>query len=100
MSALEKEIIEKFHQLQPAAKQRVLALIEQEVAEEAGQADAAAFDYALWFREVEAIRLTLRPDASGHSPTASELVNEAREERDAELLGSIGLRDSAGDSTN
>lgn len=33
MNALEREIMEKFHQLQPAAKQRIRALIEQETVE-------------------------------------------------------------------
>jgi hypothetical protein len=43
MNALEQEIMEKFHQLQPAAKQRVLALIDQEHKPEVES--AAAFDY-------------------------------------------------------
>jgi hypothetical protein len=50
MSALEHEIIEKFHQLQPAAKLRVRALIEQEVASEFNQADVLEFNYAAWVR--------------------------------------------------
>ena len=99
MSALEREIIEKFHQLQPAAKQRIRALIEQEIAAEIQRAGASAFDYEAWFAEVEAVRVTLRPDTSGRAFSASDLVNEAREERDAEILCSIGLGDSAGDRT-
>jgi len=38
MSALEREIIEKFHQLQPAAKQHLRALIEQQTASEVERA--------------------------------------------------------------
>lgn len=52
-----------------------------------------------WLAEAEAVRLTLRPDASGHTPTASDLVNETREESDADILRSIGLRNPSGDST-
>jgi hypothetical protein len=60
MSALEKEIIEKFHQLAPAAKQRVWALIEQEIAAETQQADTLEFDFAAWSREIEALREQIR----------------------------------------
>lgn len=98
MSTLEREIIEKFRQLQPDAKQRVLALIERETQGGQGQL-AAVFDYDAWWAEVEAAQVRLRPDASGHIPTASELVNEVREERNADILRSLGFRDSAGDRT-
>lgn len=93
MSALEQEIIEKFRQLAPQDRARLLSTLQNEVTSQ-------QISLAAWLSEAEAVRLTLRPDASGHIPTASELVNEAREERDADLLRSIGLRDSTGDSTN
>ena len=99
MSELEHEIIEKFHQLDRDAQKRVRRLIDQEI-EAVEQIDPSSFDYDLWLAEIDAIRITLRPDASGRVPSASELVNEAREERDAEILRSIGRRDSAGDSTD
>ncbi len=93
MSALEKEIIEKFRQLAPENRVRMLSTLQAEVTSQ--QVSLAA-----WLAEADVVRLTLHPDNSGHIPTASELVNEAREERDADILGSVGLRDSAGDSTN
>lgn len=93
MSALEQEIIEKFRQLAPQDRARLLSTLQNEVTSQ-------QISLAAWLSEAEAVRLTLRPDASGHIPTASELVNEAREERDADLLRSIVLRDSTGDSTN
>lgn len=55
MSTLEREIMEKFHQLQPAAKQRIRTLIEQETASE-----VEVFDYDVWFRDVEALRQQIR----------------------------------------
>jgi hypothetical protein len=60
VNALEREIIEKFKQLQPAAKQRVRALIEQEAAAEAEQPDRSAFDYDSWLRDVEILRRQIR----------------------------------------
>jgi hypothetical protein len=53
-----------------------------------------------WLAEAEAVRINLRPDTSEHVPSTSELLNEAREERDADILRSIGFGNSAGDSTN
>lgn len=93
MSALEEEIIEKFRQLTPENRVRMLSVLQEEMT-------IQQVDLATWLAEAEAVRLTLHPDASGHIPTASELVNEAREERDADILRSSGLRDSVGNSTN
>lgn len=45
MSTLEREVIEKFHQLDKAAQRRVRELIVQ-VTEATGQGDASAFNYA------------------------------------------------------
>jgi hypothetical protein len=82
MSALEREIIEKFHQLQPAAKQRVRALIEQEIASEE-QADVSAFDYAAWFGDVEALRQQIRA-SYGDNLSAMDVVGMLRDIRDGE----------------
>ena len=73
MSALEREIIEKFHQLQPDAKQRVRALIEQETAE------IPAFNYNDWLREVETIRQHIH---ASHEPF--DVVGMLRDIRDGE----------------
>lgn len=82
MNSLEREIIEKFHQLQPAAKQRVWALIGQEVAGETKQADVAKFNYEAWFHEVETLR---REIITSQSDTLSvDVVGILRDIRDGE----------------
>lgn len=83
MSALEREIIEKFHQLQPAAKQRVRALIEQEIASEVEQTDVAAFDYDAWFSNVEAVREQIRASYGDKLPSI-DVVGMLRDIRDGE----------------
>ncbi len=50
LSVLEREIMERFHQLQPA-KQRIRELIEQETVVEVEQAE---FDYDSWFHAAPA----------------------------------------------
>jgi hypothetical protein len=83
MSALEHEIMEKFHQLQLAAKQRVLALIEQEVDSEVNQADASEFDYAEWFQTIEALRQQIRTSHGDKLPRM-DVVGMLRDIRDGE----------------
>jgi hypothetical protein len=85
MSALEQEIIEKFRQLDDTSKRRVLDSLASDLQD--------TFDYEGWWAEVAAARIS----TAGHVPAASDLVNEVREERDANLLRSSGRRDSAGD---
>lgn len=83
MNALEREIIEKFHQLQPAAKQRVRALIEQEMAVAVAQADTSAFDYDTWCSAVEAVRQQIQASHGGNLP-AMDVVGMLRDIRDGE----------------
>jgi len=83
MSVLEREIIEKFHQLQPAAKQRVRALIEQAVAAESEPADGSAFDYAAWFGAVEVLRQQIRASHGDKLPRM-DVVGMLRDIRDGE----------------
>lgn len=80
MSALEGEIIEKFHQLQPAAKQRIRRLIEQETASEVEPIDPT-FDYAAWWAEVDTLQADIR-SRIGETGTvgALTLLEELREE--------------------
>ena len=92
MSALEQEIIEKFRQLAPENRARMLSTLQEEVLSQ-------RISLAAWLVEAESVSFAPHLDASGRIPTASELVNEAREERDADILRSLGLRDSAGDRT-
>ena len=94
MSIAEREIIERFRQLEPKSQARVLAALQEEVVGE------REFSVEEWLQEVEQVQFSLRPDASGHIPSASDLVNEVREERDADILHSLGFRDIAGDSTD
>jgi hypothetical protein len=85
MSALEREILEKFHQLQPAAKLRVRALIEQDVASEFNAADEPEpeFDYAAWMREVEGLRQQIRTSRGDKLPPI-DIVGMLRDIRDGE----------------
>jgi hypothetical protein len=83
MSALEREIIEKFHQLPPDAKQRVRALIEQEVASEVEQADASTFDYPAWVQDVEALRQQIHVSHESNMPPI-DVVGMLRDIRDGE----------------
>lgn len=80
MSALEREIMEKFHQLQPAAKQRIRALIEQETVAEGEQAE---FDYDGWFRTVETLRQQIRASQGNKLPPV-DVVGMLRDIRDGE----------------
>jgi hypothetical protein len=52
MSALEQEIIEKFHRLGTDAKQRVLQTLAHEM--------HSPFDYDVWWAEVEALQTDIR----------------------------------------
>lgn len=92
MSALENEIIEKFRRLTPESRLQVLAALQEEVS-------AQRFDLALWLTEAEKVRDTLKRDANRSIPSSSDLLNEVRDERDADILRSIGFGDSAGDTT-
>lgn len=90
MSALEKEIIEKFRQLAPENRARLLSTLQAESA-------SPRISIKNWLAEAENVRGMLQAEPSKQLPTASELVNEAREERDADILHSLGFRNSAGD---
>jgi hypothetical protein len=57
MSTLEREIIEKYRLLQPAAKQRVRDMIAQDE-------QLAVFDYERWFNEVETLRIKMRSNGA------------------------------------
>lgn len=83
MSALEREIIEKFNQLQPAAKQRIRALIEQELASEIEPVDASTFDYDAWFGDVETLRQQIRATQGDKQPPI-DVVGMLRDIRDGE----------------
>ena len=71
MTTLEKEIVEKFHQLDDAAQERVLAQLLSEQKTE--------FDYDNWWAEVESLQASIRKRAGG-SVNALSLLDELREE--------------------
>lgn len=81
MSALEQEIIDKFQQLHPAAKQRVRLIIDQQADQEGWQ--ASTFDFAAWGDGIEALRQQIRDSHDGKSP-AIDVVGMLRDIRDGE----------------
>ncbi len=82
MSALEREIIEKYNQLQPDAKQRVRALIERDQDVELKRSDASEFDFEAWTENIEAIRADIRANNNGILP-AMDVVDMLREIRES-----------------
>jgi hypothetical protein len=80
MSALEREIIEKFHQLDRDAQQRVLELMVQETGL-AEETTASAFDYDAWFRDVETLRQQMRATHGDKLPPM-DVVGLLRDIRD------------------
>ncbi len=79
MSALEREIIEKFHQLLPDAQQRVLAAIEQEIA----GVEKPKFDFETWVQTVKAIRAEILANQLPGSPPI-DAIGMLRDLRDGE----------------
>ena len=73
MNTLEREIIEKFQQLEPDAKQRVLQTL--------ADTTQSSFDYDAWWAEVEALQADIR-SRIGDTGTvgALSLLDELREE--------------------
>lgn len=86
MSALEQEIIEKFHHLEPAAKQRVLETLLFDL--------QTSFDYAAWWEQVEALQTSIRSRLGDQASVgALGLLDELREEpsnRRADWYGDDG----------
>lgn len=82
MSALEREVVEKFHQLDRDAQKRVLELIVQEANSEE-QAGAAEFDYDAWFRDVETLRQAIQVSHGDKLPSM-DVVSLLRDIRDGE----------------
>lgn len=83
MSALEQEIIEKFQQLQPAAKRRVRAVIDQAESADSDAVSTSEFDYAAWFHTVEILRDEIH-SSRGQTKTPNDVVGLLRDIRDGE----------------
>ena len=73
MDALEQDIIDKFKQLEPDAKQRVLKTLNAAAEDE--------FDYDAWFAEVEALQVVIKERiGEGNTIGGMGLLYELREE--------------------
>ncbi len=73
MSVLEQEIIERFHLLEPTAKQRVLETLSVEM--------QSSFDYAGWWSQIEALQTSIRSRLGDQATVgALSLLDELREE--------------------
>lgn len=80
MGTLEREVVEKFHQLDKDAQKRVRELIVQET-DLTGPANASAFDYDAWWAEVEALQADIRARIGDTGTIGSlSLLDELREE--------------------
>jgi hypothetical protein len=82
MSTLEREVIEKFHQLDNDAQKRVRELIVQKTDSEE-QEVTSAFDYDAWFRDVESLRQEIR-ESHGDRLPPMDVVGILRDIRDGE----------------
>lgn len=73
INLLEQEIIEKFRQLDPTARQRVLQML--------ADTARASFDYAGWWAEVDALQADIRARIGDTGAVGSlSLLDELREE--------------------
>jgi len=73
VSALEREIGEKFNLLEPAARQRVLEILTINT--------QSSFNYDMWWARVEALQASIRSRLDeGETVGALSLLNELREE--------------------
>lgn len=82
MSALEREIIEKFHQLDKDAQQRVQEQIVHE-ANAVEQPVPSTFDYDTWVRDMKKLRQQIRESHSNSLPPI-DVVGLLRDIRDGE----------------
>jgi hypothetical protein len=73
MSILEREVLDKFHQLDTEAQGRVLAQIDHE--------RRKTFDYSQWRADVETLQHSIRQRVGGKADIgALSLLDELREE--------------------
>ena len=73
MSTVEQEIVEKFHQLEPDAKQRVLDTLFVDL--------RSSFDYADWWAKVDALQASIQAHLGDQDTVgALSLLDELRRE--------------------
>lgn len=73
MSALEREILEKFHQLTPVEKRRIHNVMKTEL-----DAEETAFNYATWNQSI----LRLRQEMGASATQGIDVVSILRDIRD------------------
>lgn len=92
MSALEQEIIDRFRLLSEESRIELLYVLQQEV-------ETHQLTLSEWLADVNRVSISLKTSADATEYQSSDLLNEVREERDAEILHSIGFGNTTSDST-
>lgn len=79
MNALEREIIEKFNQLDPDARKRIRQLIQNDTT--ITQSGDTAFNFEVWLSEVATLQSDIQAHlGEGQTVGALSLLDELREE--------------------
>jgi len=83
MATLEEEVLEKFGQLDPAAKQRVRIALDSGQIHQVNQSDEV-FDFDAWIARVEKIREQIRQENGGVFPQMDvvQMLHEIRDGND------------------
>jgi len=92
-STLEQEILDKFHQLDGAAQSRVIEKMRGII-----KSRDEDFDFDSWLSEMDKLRIPPQIEENGKMLSASELLAEVREERDADILHGIGFGNTVSNS--
>jgi len=93
MSIVENEIIAKFRELDINTQINLLETLQHEV-------KSPIFDAKTWLEDIRKIRHQIDLERIGQPPmpSATDILNELREERDEQILRSIGFGDFSSDS--
>jgi hypothetical protein len=81
MSALEQEILDKFHQLDVEAQKRVRTIIDQETAVQAQRSNPDE-----WLQNARALRAEMRAKYGKLAFSIAEVIADVREERLNDLI--------------
>jgi hypothetical protein len=88
MSALEQDIVDKFHLLDKEAQLRVVTQIENEVQDDfAGSTNDEGLSLKEWLAWARNMGTYIQNKYGELHPTSLELLEEAREERMNDLMG-------------
>lgn len=90
MSVVEEEILAKFHQLDINTQINLLETLQNVVKQ-------PSFDAKSWLEDIRQIRRQIDLERAGKPPMPSvaDLINELREERDEQILRSLGFMDTS-----